>query len=143
MSYYISVSPPLASLDLKKSYFALLAASSVTQAYIFTQSQPLDVRQTLFEDLVITTLSGAADETRAAKSMELIALPLAPEEDACFEQCLLYGKGSQCANAKDTVIARRIAMGRDPSGPGALDRTRGPKIGGRNWDDFRVSLGKV
>ena len=105
MSYYISVSPPLASLELNRSYFALLSSVSVTQAYIFTQSQPSpDVRQTLFEALLITTLSSPADETRAKKSMELIALPLSSEEDGWFEHCLLYGRGAQCANAKDTVI---------------------------------------
>ena len=99
--------------------------------------------KSLFEQLIITVHSEAASEARADRALTLIGLPLSDEEEAWFEECLLHGKGSQLHQAKDSVLMRRIAMGEDYEGPGPLDRYKGQKVNGVNWDDVRNSMQKT
>ena len=144
MSYYLSVSPSLAEdINLLKAYFFLLVKSSITEAYIFAQNQASHIHRLLFEDLILHIHTLPSNEERGFQAMELISLPFTGDEESWFEDCLLHGQASQCHNAKDSVNARRIAMGKDPGGIGALDRVRGPKVGDVNWDDLRLSLQKT
>ncbi|KKY23226.1 hypothetical protein UCRPC4_g02954 [Phaeomoniella chlamydospora] len=143
MSYYLSVSPPLADDKVLNAYFDLLTESSVSEAYNFAQKQPDLQHRQLFERLIVSIHTHRTGEDRATRAIELVALPFTAEEEAWFEECLLYGSAQQYQNAKDTLIVRRIALGKDPGGIGALDRNRGPKIDGTNWDDLRLSLQKT
>ena len=65
--------------------------------------------------------------------MELIVLPFDHEEEDWFEEYLLRGKGKGLYGAKDTVIARRIATGRDGDVEGLAKEIRERKIDGLSW----------
>jgi hypothetical protein len=143
MAYYVTVSPPLRDSRALAAYFSILCQNSVTEAYDFTTRQDAAKRRSLFEDLVVAVHSEGGSETRAERALTLLSLPFIGEEEAWFEECLLYGKGASCNQAKDSVMMRRIAMGRDYQGLGALDRLRGHKINGVNWDDVRMSMQKT
>jgi hypothetical protein len=142
-AYYVTVSPPLRDPRTLVAYFSMLSQNSVTEAYNFTKGQDGAKRKSLFEDLVVAVHTEGGSETRADRALALLSLPLTAEEEAWFEECLLYGKGASCNQAKDSVMMRRLAMGRDYQGLGALDRLRGHKINGVNWDDIRVSMQKT
>lgn len=143
MAYYVTVSPPLRDSRTLAAYFSVLCQNSVTEAYNFTKVQEATKRKSLFEDLVVAVHSEGGSEARADRALTLLSLPFTAEEEAWFEECLLYGKGVSCNQAKDSVMMRRLAMGRDYEGLGALDRLRGHKINGVNWDDVRISMQKT
>jgi len=143
MAYYITASPPLENETTLHAYFSLLTRNNVAEAYHFTQRQPLPRRRALFEDLLVAVHSEAAGEARSDGALVLVSLPFTTEEEGWFEECLLYGRGAQCPQAKDSVLLRRIGMGKDHSGVGALDRLRGPKVQNVNWDDIRIGLQKA
>jgi len=142
MAYYLTVSPPLQHRKTLDAYFLLLCQTSVVEAYHFCRKQG-SRHQELFEQLLISGLSEAPGEARAQHALTLIGLPFSAEEERWFEDCLLYGKGAKCHEAKDSVIMRRIAVCKDLEGVGALDRFRGHKINGVNWDDVRSSMQKA
>lgn len=76
--------------------------------------------------------------------MTLISLPFSPVEEEAFEQCLLHGEASDVPGGKDTVLMRRIALGRW----GEVDNDELKMVGGRrvegvNWDDLRRHLNSV
>lgn len=143
MAYYVTVSPPLEDPRTLAAYFSVLCENSVAEAYNFTKRQDVTKHKSLFEDLVTAVHSEDGSEARAEKALTLLSFPFTNEEEAWFEECLLYGKGASCNQAKDSVMMRRIAMGRDYRGLGVLDRLRGHKINGVNWDDVRVSIQKT
>lgn len=143
MAYEIAVSPPLQNTQTLNAYYSLLCETSVVEAYHFCQKRDETEHKRLFEKLVVCVHSEAPDEARAERALTLIGLPYSEEEDAWFEECLLYGVGSKCSGSKDSVMMRRIAMGKEFEGVGALDRLRGPKINGVNWDDVRSSMQKT
>ena len=143
MAYYVTVSPPLQDSRTLAAYFSILCQNSVTEAYYFAKRQNEAKHKSLLEDLIVAVHSEGGSEARADRALTLLSLPFTEEEEAWFEECLLYGKAASCNQAKDSVIMRRIAMGRDYEGIGALDRLRGHKINGINWDDVRISMQKT
>lgn len=143
MAYYITVSPPLQNARTLEAYFSVLCQNSVAEAYHFCQKQDEVKHKALFEALLVAVHSEPGGEARAERALTLLSLPLTDSEEGWFEECLLYGKAGQLNQAKDSVIMRRIAMGRDCEGIGALDRYRGHKIEGVNWDDVRISMQKT
>ena len=143
MAYYITVSPPLQDQRTLDAYFSLLCQTSVMEAYYFCRRQDEIRHQSMFETLIIAVHAEAAGESRATRALTLIGLPFSDQEESWFEDCLLRGQGASCQNAKDSVMTRRIAMGKDIDGIGALDRLRGHKINGVNWDDVRINLQKA
>ena len=143
MAYYITVSPPLGDAQTLSAYFSILCQSSVAEAYDFAKRQNQEKHKSLFEDLVVAVHSEGGSEARADRALTLLSLPFTEEEEAWFEECLLYGKGASCKQAKDSVMMRRIAMAKDYEGLGTLDRLRGHKVNGVNWDDVRISLQKT
>ena len=143
MAYYITVSPPLQDERTLSAYFSILCQNSVAEAYNFVKRQNDVKHRSLFENLVVAVHSDGGSEARADRALTLLSLPFTGEEESWFEECLLYGKGASCNQAKDSVLMRRIALGRDYDGLGTLDRLRGHKINGVNWDDMRVSMQKT
>ena len=143
MAYYITMLPPLQDARTLAAYFSILCHNSVAEAYDFAKRQNEAKHKSLFEDLIVAVHSEGQSEARADRAFTLLSLPFTSDEEAWFEECLLYGKGASCNQVKDSVMMRRIAMGRDFEGLGALDRLRGRKIDGVNWDDVRVSLQKT
>jgi hypothetical protein len=143
MAYYITVSPPLQDRRTLAAYFSLLCQNNVAEAYNFAKRQNEDMHKLLFQDLVVAVHSESGSEARVNKALTLLSLPFTDEEESWFEECLLYGKGASCNQAKDSVMTRRIAIGKDYEGLGALDRLRGNKVNGINWDDVRISMQKT
>ena len=121
----------------------MLCQNSVAEAYNFAKRQDEMRHKSLFEDLVVTVHSDGASEARADRALTLLSLPFTSEEEGWFEECLLYGKGNSCNQARDSILMRRLALGRDYDGLGALDRLRGHKVNGINWDDVRISMQKT
>ena len=142
IAYYLTVSPPLQDRKTLEAYFSLLCQNSVVEAYQFCRKQDSNRRQ-LFEQLVVDVHSGTPSTNRSERALTLIGLPLSNEEEQWLEECLLYGKGAQCQQAKDSVLMRRLAMGKDYKGLDALDRLRGSRISDVNWDDVRRSMQKA
>lgn len=135
MAYYITVRPPLRNRHTLDSLFALLIAANVTEAYNFAKLNP--DHQRLFEDLVVSIHQEDTSEARAQRALQLIGLPLSDEEEAWFEECLLKGRAAKSPGAKDSVLMRRLVTGKLRSGSGAVDRLKGSKIDGVNWEDIR------
>ena len=65
--------------------------------------------------------------------MEFVSLPFSDDEEDFFEKFLTEGKGRSFRGAEDTVMMRRIAMGRLADVAGETG-TRGRKLDGVNWE---------
>lgn len=52
--------------------------------------------KSLFEDLVVAVHSEGGSEAHADRALTLLSLLFTSEEDAWFEEFLLYGKGASC-----------------------------------------------
>jgi Nuclear pore complex assembly len=139
MAYYITVSPPLQDQKTLSTYFSFLADTSIVHAYHFCQKRVGSQRKVLFEKLILAALSSRGDQS-ASRAVTLIGLPFTDEEVHWFEEFLLHGKGSSCHGAKDSVVMRRIATGRDYADLPVLQRFRGQNIDGINWEDVRMNL---
>jgi Nuclear pore complex assembly len=139
IAYYFTVSPPLEDAKTLDAYFSLLCKTSIVQAYHFSQMRAKPERKRLFEQLVLAALSPAGDN-RASRALNLISLPFVDEEAAWFEDFLLEGNGASLLGAKDSVVMRRIAIGKDYTDIQALHRFRGQKIDGVNWGDITANL---
>lgn len=138
MAFYLVVSPPLQKTDTLEAYFHLLVQTDIVEAYHFAQRQDKTTHETLFEDMLRLLLEENVSARKADRMTLMLSLPLTDEEDQWFEQYLLRGDGSRISGAKDSVIMRRLALGRSIEGIGALDRYRGTKVNGVNWDDIRT-----
>ena len=139
MAYYITVSPPLADQKTLRAYFSFLCNTNIAYAYNFCQIRVDSERKLLFEQLVIAALSPKDDQT-ISRAETLIGLPLTDVEERWFEDFLIHGKGSSCYGAKDSVVMRRIATGRDYTDITSLQRFRGQKIDGVNWGDVKTNF---
>ena len=135
MAYYITIRPPLRNQQSLDAFFALLIRTNVTEAYNFAK-QNSDHRQ-LFEELIISIHEEDASEARAQHALQLIGLPFTEEEETWFEECLLHGNAAKSPGAKDSVLMRRLATGNLSSAPSAVNRLKGSKIDGVNWEDIR------
>lgn len=142
MAYALTVSPPLSNQNTLEAYFSLLCQANVVEAYKFCAQRGSEHRQ-LFEKLLVDVLSEPASDQRAQRVLAVISMPFSSEEETWFEDFLLHGAGSKYPGAKDSVMIRRIALGKSTEGIGTLDRLRGSKIGGLNWDDVRKSMHKA
>ena len=135
MAYYITVRPPLRNEQTLDAYFALLVKTNVTEAYRFAKQNPN--HQRLFEQLVVSVHGEDASEARAQRALQFLGLPFTGEEEAWFEECLLKGRAAKAPGAKDSVLMRRLATGKLHAGSSAVDRLKGSKIDGVDWEDIR------
>ena len=137
MAYFTTMRPPLQNEQSLTAYFDLLCKTTLVEAYRYAQQQPNLKHKSLFEKLILSVLSESVEDVRAERALLLLGLPLSEEEEIWFED-LLHGSGSRCPGAKDSVIMRQIATGKDLDH--LLDRQSGPRINGLNWDDIQSSI---
>lgn len=138
MTYYLTVSPPLNSEKVRRSFFDILCRASVTESFYFSRKHGDNARREFFEQLVWSVLKSEAGKPRAERALELVGLPLDEEEESWLEDFLLTGKGSTLPGAKDTVLMRRLATGRSQNLPSEVESLSGRKVDGINWDDLRL-----
>jgi hypothetical protein len=123
LAYYNCVKPPLATDAVRQSFVRYLAARNVTETYYWIRARPEHEQRQLMEALVEQTLDhrawGARDPSetehiypREEKAVELVGLPFGEEEEEWIEKFLTEGKGRTLKGAEDTVLMRKIAMGR-------------------------------
>ena len=141
MAYYLTVNPPLQNKQALEAYFDVLCNASIVEAYRYSQKQTETNHKLLFEKLIQSVHSEAADDTRAERALLLIGLPFDEQEESWFEECLLHGIASKYPGAKDSVLMRRIAVGKHIHD--ALDRHSGPKLNGLNWNSILSSMEKT
>jgi hypothetical protein len=108
--YYHSVAPSLINTELLQKFFSKLCRASITEAYYFSRKQPDSQRRSLFEKLIDTAIGLGSD--RPARTVELVELPLATDEEHWLEEYLLVGEGRKTRNASDIALMRNLAMGR-------------------------------
>ncbi|KAL8735530.1 MAG: hypothetical protein Q9166_000698 [cf. Caloplaca sp. 2 TL-2023] len=112
LAYYYTVSPAIISSKVRNALFAKLAASSVTEAFLWSRKQGESSQHQLFEQLISTVLNGLEGEERVRRSVELIHLPFSKDEESWFEAFLTDEKGRNLPGAKDTLAVRASATGR-------------------------------
>ncbi|KAK6365911.1 hypothetical protein LTS17_010877 [Exophiala oligosperma] len=139
-AYYIAVSPPLKDPKTLGAYFSLLLRNNMVEAYYFAKRQDHLQHKKLFEELIVTMHQEDPSPDHAQRAAIVVGLPLTSEEDGWFEECLLNGAGSKLPGAKDSVIARRIALGRSTSDISSLNRLGGEDIDGVNWDYVKTGI---
>lgn len=142
MSYYHTVSPPLASEKVQKAFFEVLCRASITEAFYFARKNDEIRRRRYLEQLVVFVHSSSAGQIRGERAMELVNLPFDEEEEKWFEDCLLHGAAKTLHGAKDTVLMRRLATGKLKDLSADVESLGGKKIDGLNWDDLRQSMSK-
>ena len=138
MAYYVTVRPPLRDQQTLNSYFALLTQTNIIEAYNFAKQNPS--HQRLFEELVVSVHEEDASDARAQRALQLLGLPFTEEEELWFEECLLKGRAARAPGAKDSVLMRRLATGKLHAGSSAVERLKGSKIDGVNWEDIRETM---
>lgn len=144
LAYYNCVKPPLEDQTVRNEFAKYLSNRNVTETYYWIHTRPEYEQKPLLEILIEQTLeksawnSGIGEEVypREEKAMEFVSLPFNDEEEDFIEKFLTEGKGRTFRNAEDTVMMRRIAMGRLPDVAGDQN-TRGRKVEGVNWDSLK------
>lgn len=94
----------------------------------------------LFEGLIETALVHIPSSKRADAAIELLNLPLSPDEEVWFEAFLLEGKGRSLHGARDAVVARWIAVGRVGDAWEATRSMSGRRYEGVSWEGIREGL---
>lgn len=141
LAYYNCVKPPLEDQKVRTEFAKYLADRNVTEMYHWIHTRPEYEQKPLLEILVEETLqkdawgngNTAPLYTREDKAMELVSLPFNEEEEQHIEKYLTEGKGRTFQGAEDTVMIRRIAMGRLTDVAGETG-TRGRRLDGVNWE---------
>lgn len=148
LAYYHNASPPLShDPALLSSFFNYLARISLASALGFLRAQPAYHHRPLLEQLVRSVLvsPGVDGETRAKRGVELVELLLDEEEERWLEEILVEGKGRNWNGAEETVMLRRIAMGRlgegmKSRGGGQGAAGQGRRVEGVSWGALRDGL---
>ncbi|KAI4244916.1 MAG: hypothetical protein L6R40_002822 [Gallowayella cf. fulva] len=112
LAYYYTVSPAITSPKVLEALFSKLAASSVTEAFLWSRKQGEANHRKSFEQLVSTVFNGPEGEDRARRSVELIHLPFSEDEENWFAEFLTDGHGRDLHGAKEALAVRAIATGK-------------------------------
>ncbi|PQE13350.1 ELYS-like domain protein [Rutstroemia sp. NJR-2017a BVV2] len=139
LAYYHTVHPTLTGSSATESLFSAIARTSVTEAFYFSRGQADSARRHMFELLISAVLSNSSPETIADRSVELVNLPFTQEEEAWFEDYLLRGEGRAIRKGRDTVMMRRIGMGKF-SETLSLKGIGGRSVGGLDWDRLSAAV---
>ncbi|MCJ1404084.1 hypothetical protein MMC11_007309 [Xylographa trunciseda] len=142
LSYYHSVSPPLASMKVLSAFFERSCKASLTEAFYFARQSGQPKHRQLFEQLITFVHANSAGDVRASRALELIHLPLDEDEEQWFEEFLNEGKGSTLYGAKDTLMMRKIAKGQVRDAVYLGSKLSGRKIDGMNWTTLQEGLQK-
>lgn len=104
--------------DGLRMYFKTIADSSIANAYMFLQDQPLADKKDLFEMMIESALrtplmSGKTGNiARTERCAQLVDLPFSAEEQEWFEEFLVKGDGRNLQGATETVATKWIAIGK-------------------------------
>ncbi|TGO69824.1 hypothetical protein BOTNAR_0006g00090 [Botryotinia narcissicola] len=139
LAYYHTVQPALTSSRATESLFSAIARTSVTEAFYFSRGQSQYMQRHMFEQLIAAVLKNSPPETIADRSVELVNLPLSPEEEAWFEDYLLRGEGRAIRKARDTIMMRRIGTGKF-SETLSLKGIGSRSIGGLDWERLSAAV---
>jgi Nuclear pore complex assembly len=138
---------------LEDGIFQMLCIAGVEEAFSWLREQERSMaaerRRKLFEKMIGWALEGPktpAEFRSRSKPVELINLPFNEEENEWFEDFLLKGEGKVIDYAADTVMLRRVAMGRVKEAL-ELNREMGgelapTKFHGLGWDGIAAGLEK-
>lgn len=140
MAYYHTACPPLASGKVQKAFFGTLCRSSVTEGFYFSRKHDEINRQNYIELLIQFVLNTKGGQIRSSRAMELIGLPFDAKEEEWFEEALLRGNCRTLNAAKDTVMMRRLAVGKLHNLSADLESLSGRKVDGLNWDVLKQSM---
>ncbi|KAI9697844.1 MAG: hypothetical protein M1820_007631 [Bogoriella megaspora] len=141
LAYYHTVSPPILDDKVREEFLEYLVEIGVIWGHNFAKEQPEPVHRHLFELLISSCLRGGeSGDARAVRCMALINLVLDEDEERWFEEYLLEGEGRYLHGAKDTVMVRKIAMGRTNEALREGEHLSGRKTNGYNWDTVRSGL---
>ncbi|KAF2033325.1 hypothetical protein EK21DRAFT_58995 [Setomelanomma holmii] len=141
LAYYNCVKPPLEEQKVRDEFAKYLAGRNVTETFYWIRTRPEYEQKPLMEILMEQTLeksawlSGVEDGayTREEKAMEFVSLPFSDEEEEFIEKFLTEGKGRSYQGAQDTVLMRRMAMGKLTEVAGET-ATRGRRVDGVSWE---------
>ncbi|KAF3047526.1 hypothetical protein E8E12_009923 [Didymella heteroderae] len=147
LAYYNCVKPPLEDQKVRNQFAKYLSGRNITETYYWIHTRPEYEQKPLLEILIEQTLeksvwsNGVGEEVyaREDKAMELVSLPFSEEEEKFIEEFLTKGKGRTYRNAEDTVMMRRIAMGKLSNVAKDQD-TRGRRIDGVDWDSLKDGI---
>ena len=147
LAYYNCVKPPLEDQNARNEFAKYLSGRNVTETYYWIRTRPEYEQKPLLEILIEQTLeksawnNGVGEEvyTREDKAMEFVSLPFNEEEETFIEKFLTEGKGRSFRNAEDTVMMRRIAMGK-LTGVAEEHDIRGLRLDGVNWDSLKEGI---
>lgn len=117
-----------------------MCSASITEAFFFSRSHGEWIHQHLFEQLVSFVHASSEGDTRAARAVELTGLPLDENEETWLEEYMIKGKGRLLFGAKDTIMMRRITMGRAQEAIEFSENMSGRTIDGVNWTALREGL---
>ena len=107
----------------------------MVEAYDFAKTH--GDHRTLFEQLVVSVHEEPAGDERAKRALHLVGLSFTQEEEQWFQECLIDGKASKLSGSKDTVLMRKFTKGQLKASTGVLNRAKGQKLDGINWEDVR------
>jgi hypothetical protein len=130
----------LTNPTLLHNYFSYLCGLSLASALTFLRAQSPTQHSLLLQTLINSALTGHPGAQRATRGVELLELPLTEEEESWFEQYLLEGEGAKLHGARDTVMMRRIALGRVGEAEEVGRQLSGRKVDDVSWDDVKVGL---
>lgn len=141
LAYYNCVKPPLEDQKVRNEFAKYLSLRNVTETYCWIRDRPEYEHKPLLEILIEQTLehsnwSGVGEKDsypRSDKAVEFVSLPFSEEEEEFVEKFLTEGKGRNFQGAQDTVLMRRVAMGRLADVANDHD-TRGRRVDGVTWD---------
>jgi hypothetical protein len=149
LAYYNCVQPPLADARVRDEFATYMAGRNVTETYAWIRERPEHEHTHLLEILMEQVLERSAwnnDEAylRSDKAVEFVSLPFTEDEEAFVEKFLTEGKGRTFQGAGDTLLMRRIAMGR-LADVASEKGTRGRRMEGVTWevlkDGVKAGLG--
>ena len=132
IAYYNSMPSSIQSGDVLKAFFERLSVASVTEAFYFSRSQGDPLNQQLFQNLLQSIMKLPSGGEKAAKSAELILLPLNAQEEALFSDYLGSGSGSKLPGAVDSIMMRDMALNKRKKLSGRKKRSH-RKINGLDW----------
>ncbi|KAF1928942.1 uncharacterized protein M421DRAFT_420170 [Didymella exigua CBS 183.55] len=147
LAYYNCVKPPLEDQKVRSEFAKYLSHRNITETYYWVHTRPEYEQKPLLEILIEQTLeksvwnNGVGEEvySREEKAMELVSLPFSDEEENFIEEFLTKGKGRTYRNAEDTVMMRRIVIGRLSDVAKDQD-TRGRRADGVDWDSLKDGI---
>jgi hypothetical protein len=140
LGYYHTVQPPLLQEGVRDTFLEYLAGINITDAYQWAQAQDEAVHRRSLELVIKSALTAAQGDERAGRCVELVNLPLDEDEEEWFEAYLLEGQGRSLHGAKDTVMVRRIALGRMTDALEEGKHLSGREINRVTWDSVKDGI---